>query len=107
MNVPVKLCENREVIAKGPRSTSTKPKSGEVLDKSSVAELSATLIDSMARDQLIRVIRAAGLPDQFRPDVQKCLPFYDRETLKRLAYLARQCCQNQECRSVAATGHPQ
>lgn len=97
MNAPVKLREDREVVAKGPRSTSTKPKSGEVLDKSSVAELSAASIDSMASDQLIRVIRAAELPTQFRPDLQKCLPFYDRETLKRLAYLARRCCQNWEC----------
>ncbi len=97
MSAPVKLREDREIVAKGPGSASTKPKSGEMLDKSSIAELSAALIDGMACDQLIRVIRAAELPTQFRPDLQQCLPFYDRETLKRLAYLARRCCQNWEC----------
>jgi hypothetical protein len=94
MNAPVKL---REVVVKGPRSASTQPKGCETLGKSSVAELSAALINSMTCDELIRVIRAADLPTLFRPELQQSIPFYDRETLKRLAYLARRCCQKMSC----------
>jgi hypothetical protein len=95
VNASVRLRDDREVVVKQPQSAPTLPKSGEAIDKSSVAELSAALIDSMTRDELIQVIRAAELQTLFRPDLQQCLRFYERETLKRLAYLARQCCHNQ------------
>ena len=95
MNAPVRLRDDREVVVKQSWSAPIQPKSCEALDKSSVAELSAALIDSMTCDELIQVIRTAKLQTLFRPDLQQCLPFYERETLKRLAYLARQCCQHQ------------
>jgi hypothetical protein len=94
MNAPVKLRDDREVVIKWRRSASTQPKGCEALDKSSVAELSAALIESMTCEELIRVICAAELPTLFRPDLQQSIAFYDRETLKRLAYLARRCCQS-------------
>lgn len=67
----------------------------EALDKSTIAELSGTLIDSMSREELVRVIRAAELLPHFRDELQRALPFYDCELLRRLAHLAKRCCQNQ------------
>jgi len=93
VNATAKLRDDREVVVKGPRSAQTPTKGCEALDKSSIAKLSAASIDSMTCDELVRVIRAAELPTLFRPHLDQYLPFYDRETLKRLGYLARRCCQ--------------
>ena len=67
----------------------------EALDRTSVAEMSATLIDKMTHDELVRVIGGSNLPTLRRADLQDRLPFYDRDTLLRLAHVARRCCQNQ------------
>lgn len=67
----------------------------EALEKSCVADLSAAVIDDLTCDELVRVIQVSELPRQLSFNVQMHWPFYDRETLKRLAYLARRCCQNQ------------
>lgn len=69
----------------------------EALDKSAIAELSAGLIDRMTCDELVRIIRAAEVPVLGRPDLYGRLPFYDRETLQRLAHVARRCCQMRNC----------
>jgi hypothetical protein len=64
----------------------------EALDKSDVAELSATAINKMTRNELVRMIRVANLPALLRPDLDRHLPFYDHAVLTRLAHLARRCC---------------
>ncbi len=66
----------------------------EALDKADVAELSVTVINNMACDELVRMIRVAGLPDQLCPNLDKRLPFYDHTALTRLAHLAQRCCRN-------------
>lgn len=67
----------------------------DVLDKSAVAEFSESDINNMSCHELVRVIRAASLTDAMQSDFDRRLPFYDRPTLKRLAFLARRCCRNQ------------
>jgi hypothetical protein len=66
----------------------------EALDKSTIADASAASIDHMTCDELVRMILAAQLPTLCRPDLDRRLRFYDRETLKRLAHVARRCSQN-------------
>ena len=83
------------------RRVSIQPEDCEALDKSTIADLSATIIDKMTYDELIRVIRAAGLLAVRRDDFQGCLPLYDCGTLRRLAHLARRYCQNQASRSTS------
>jgi hypothetical protein len=67
----------------------------EALEKSDIAELSATAINQMTRDELVRMIRVANLPALLRPELDRHLPFYDHAVLARLAHLARRCCCNQ------------
>jgi len=67
----------------------------EALDKSSIAELSTSRIDGMTSEELAKVIRTAALSASFRSDLQPRLDLCDRETLRRLAHLARRCCLNQ------------
>lgn len=67
----------------------------DALDKSNVAELTATVIDGMQSDELIRVIRASDLPMLRGPGLARSLAFLDHSTLKRLTFLARQVCRNQ------------
>ena len=70
--------------------------STESLDKSTIAELSSATIERMTRDELLRVIRASCLPARhFTPESAKHWELLDEPALKRLAYLARRCCQNQ------------
>lgn len=66
----------------------------EALDKSDIAELSATAINNMTCDELVRMIRVAGLPDQLCPTMGMHLAFFDRTALIRLAHLAQRCCRN-------------
>jgi len=67
----------------------------DALEKSDIAELSATAINKMTSDELVRMIRIANLPALLRPDLDRHLPFYDHTVLTRLAHLARRCCCNQ------------
>jgi hypothetical protein len=66
----------------------------EALDKSDVAALSASAINGMTCDELVRTIRVANLPDLLCRDLDEHLPFYDDNVLKRLAHLAQRCCRN-------------
>ena len=67
----------------------------DALDKSEVAELSMAAIDQMTCDELKRVILAADFLHRLTPNHQPVEPTGDRETLLRLAHLARRCCQHQ------------
>ena len=97
MNVTKGFTKWREVLFKEPRRPLNLPRDErcEALDKSSIAELSAALIDSMTCGELVQMICASKLPILRRSNLHGRLAFYDRETLVRLAHLARQCCQNQ------------
>lgn len=88
MTVRTLLREDRRYCHRVP--TKVRPESPfEALDMSDIAELSTTAINNMSCDELVRVIRVAGLPDQLCPNLDKRLPFYDHTTLTRLAHLAR------------------
>ena len=67
----------------------------EALEKSDIAALSATAVNKMTCDELVRMIRVANLPDMLCPDLDQHLPFYDRTVLTRLAHLAQRCCRTQ------------
>ncbi len=56
-----------------------------------IAELTVAEIHSMTKEDLIQVIVTGRIPfvDETRLETQ------DLETLRRLAFLARNCCQNQ------------
>lgn len=63
-----------------------------VFDRERIAGLSSSDIHDLTCDELVGVVRSAGLP--FLPsDVQGRLEFQDRCVLERLAFLARQCCR--------------
>lgn len=91
---------SRESAASEHHQVPLGPERCEALDTSTIAELSATVIGRMTCDELIRVVRGAGLLDCHRYDVQRQLAFYDCETLRRLAHLARRYCQNLESRTT-------
>lgn len=65
----------------------------DALDKAIVAELTAEQIVRMTCDELVRVILVADMA-LLQPEARAKLKFYDRETLQRLAFLARRCCRN-------------
>jgi hypothetical protein len=64
------------------------------LDKPMIAELSNDAIDAMTSDELRQLIKASEHPWR-GSRLDHRLRFCDRETLVRLAYLARRCCRNQ------------
>ncbi len=66
----------------------------EALDQTIIAELTGDMIDNMNRDEMVRVIHAVKSPTLFGFDSDRSLSLYDCETLRRLAYKARRCCQN-------------
>jgi hypothetical protein len=72
-----------------------KHKLREVLDKASIANLSSNLFDSMTCEELIQVIDSSELLTVQCSDLPGHLAFYDRETLVRLAQIARRYCQDQ------------
>ncbi len=67
----------------------------EALYKLDVAEMSATSINFMTCDELVRIIRVAGLPVKLSHNLDNHLPFYDHTALTPLAHLAQRCCRNQ------------
>ena len=99
MNITFKRRENGKLNGHEPRRTPRRPVIQEALDRTSIAELSATLIDRMTCEELVRLIRVAALPTLGGAEFQRRLPYYDRETLKRLAHLAWRCCQQKTCDS--------
>ena len=95
MSVNTLLSESRRGIAAEFQRRTARDARFEALDKSDIAELSATAINNMTCDELVRMIRVAGLPDQLCSNLNKRLPFYDHTALTRLAHLAQRCCRNQ------------
>lgn len=73
----------------------SKSAENEVIDKSTIAELSMLDIDKMSCEELVQMIRTANLPLLRTPEFQRRLPLYDHNTLKRLAHLVRRTCQHQ------------
>lgn len=69
------------------------PDAAEALDAAMIADLSAMKISQMTRYEVLRVIRAAHLP-QLNSATGEHLELCDRKTLERLAFLARRCCRN-------------
>lgn len=66
----------------------------EALDADTLAELDDATLAAMARDELARVIIASGHP--WRVDgLEAQLPYADRPTLLRMAFLARMCSRHQ------------
>lgn len=65
----------------------------ESLSQTAVAELSRAQISRMTCTELAEVVRTADL-SFVRDDIRCHLDQYDRDTLERLAYLARRACQN-------------
>lgn len=100
MTVKSQARGDRRVVRNNVQGIPTRCDTVEALDKGTVAELSAAVINDMTCDELVRVIRVANLPAQLCPDLDRHLPFYDRPVLTRLAYLARQCCRKQESGSL-------
>lgn len=66
----------------------------EALDYTLIADLSNQQIQRMARDELVRVILAANL-DYLDLGSPYRVYHFERNTLERLTYIARFCCQNQ------------
>lgn len=80
----------------------------EALDDATIAEMSTAKFSYMTREELVRIIRAARLP-QLNSARNEQLEFYDHRTLLRLACLAQHCCRNrmsasQPCWPVIAAG---
>lgn len=63
--------------------------SDEALDLSLLAGLDDATLSRMDRDELTRVIEVSGHP--WRADLGPRLPYADRTTLLRLAFLGRHC----------------
>ena len=64
--------------------------------RSAISGLTGTEINGMSSDELIQTIRAAGLLVRLQADVERRLEFQDRQSLIRLAFMARQYCRNQD-----------
>ena len=73
----------------------------EALDRAAVAAAPRAAIERMSRGELIRLIRAAELPHRLCSGDRANLTYLDLPTLRRLAYLARLCCQNQTAGDAA------
>lgn len=73
----------------------------EALDIEEIANLSIGTVETMTRDELIRVICAARLPQMNLAKFCR-LEQQDRTTLLRLAFLARRCCRNRADQRKAA-----
>lgn len=89
----LKQLDDVSVDVTAEREPSDREAGSEALDVEEMANLSLRTVETMTRDELIRVIRAARLP-QMNIGRFCCLEQQDRETLLRLAFLARRCCRN-------------
>lgn len=104
MTVKSRVRNDRKPDRLGFRRSSALSDKCEALDKSTVAELSAAVINDMTYDELVRMIRVADLRALHCPDLDRHFPFFDHMVLKRLAFLARRCCRNQAQHSLAKDG---
>jgi hypothetical protein len=78
--------DRRDPAPRRPRS----PRANEeALDQFLLAELDDSTLSRMDRDELTRVIEVSGHP--WRADLAARLPYADRNTLLRLAFLGRHC----------------
>ncbi|MCA9015733.1 MAG: hypothetical protein KDA77_10420 [Planctomycetaceae bacterium] len=71
----------------------------EALDQTLIADLPNEQIHQMTKGELVRVVQAAN-PSVLNAECQQRLPWFDRATLERLAFLARYCCQNRISRTL-------
>jgi hypothetical protein len=101
MTVKAPVDDDRPSASTEFRRSSERRARVEALEQSDIAELSATAIDKMTSDELVRMIRVANLPGLLCPDLDEHLPFYEHAVLTRLAHLARRCCRNQRPGSFA------
>lgn len=67
------------------------------LDNATIAKLGCDEISRMTCEELVRVIRGSRLP-LIDAERDRHLPNYGRDTLERLTYFARWCCQNRQGR---------
>ena len=89
VDVPQKNGKRKSSASRGQQTRRSTFKNG----RSRVAELSVAEIEQMENEELIDVIRTADVPWHGTKFSDR-LPFYDRATLLRLAFLARRCCRN-------------
>jgi hypothetical protein len=75
----------------------------DALDQGTIADLPSARISEMDCDELVRVIQNAGLPF-LSDETREHLVFRDRQTLERLANLARRCCLNRTTRAGSLVG---
>jgi hypothetical protein len=75
----------------------------DALDQGTIADLPATRISEMTRDELVRVIQSAHIPF-LNEESGAHLVFQDRQTLERLANLAQRCCFNRSTRADSQVG---
>jgi hypothetical protein len=89
----IKQNEKNPMGMKGPWGGGP-PKGQGGFDKPAVASLAIGAISNMSREELIRVIHGADLP-LINSRNRHRLRFLDKNSLQRLAHLARRCCRNQ------------
>jgi hypothetical protein len=65
----------------------------DALDGTIIAALTAQQVARMTRPELVRVILASRLP-MLLPGLGLRLRYRDRPTLRRLVFLARECCRH-------------
>ncbi len=94
MTVATKISHRRNGAIGKTKHFLVKPTRYEKLDQAVIAGLTGDKIDFLSRDEMVRVILAAKVPTLSYFDSDTRLRLYDCETLKRLVYKARQCCQN-------------
>ena len=76
------------------RKAPVSPRPERVRTKADIADLSLGQIRQMTREELITVINVADVP-LLRGSVIEHLPYSDRDTLEKLAFLARRTVKNQ------------
>jgi hypothetical protein len=95
---PTFLSVERSRAAQGTLTSIRAPECVDVVDPETIVDLSATRISEMNCAELVRLIETAQLPF-LSAETGAHLAFHDRQTLERLANLARRCCLNR-------TAHP-
>jgi hypothetical protein len=75
----------------------------DALDQGMIADFPSTRIAAMSCNELVRMIQVADLPF-LTAETCEHLNFYDRQTLERLANLARRCCLNRTTRAGSLVG---
>lgn len=71
-----------------------------LLDDTDIATLPDRIVQQMTRDELITIVRSCPTRPLQCKTTQR-LEFYDKPTLRRLAFLVRRCCQQRLTRQEA------